>query len=212
MRTKDCLVVAVLACQFCSASGQSVWLSNYGLSVDVRTQYPNALANGPITVSLWYLPGATSVPANLSAFTYDQQWNVTSGGVISMLNDGYQQVSSLTLLTADNGKFDADFVTVPVPPGSSPVLAVVGWTGSETDINFAWQSEQIGVVSFIDPVGTFNNPSGLLTGWQDSGMDLVLQYYPIPEPSVMGLVGTGATYLLLRARNRRGPRSGNESL
>ena len=189
------------------AQGQgSVYLSNAGFDVVVRTQFPNTILNGPFTVSLWYLPGATTVPANFNTITYDQYGNQIAGGVVALLNDGYQQLSPSISVSADNGQFNAESVSVPgVTPGGNAVFAVVGWLGNTPDIYNALAG-QIGTVSFVNPVGAGGlSPPVPLTGWDDTGLDLVLQYVPIPEPSTLSLSGLAFASLCLIGRKKIRP-------
>jgi hypothetical protein len=185
------------------AFGQgSILLQNQTLLVvGVQDTTPgNWYDDGAFHLEVWGMNGG-AVPGGInnapsSAAAYDAMvgagFTLQSGGHNNIMNAG------------NAGVFNFGSVTLPGVNAPSGVLALVGWAG-----NFAtWQEAANagalgGVVAFVNPLGNpLSEPPGSpaeLTGWDNSGNQLLMTI--IPEPSTLTLAGLGlAAVLGLRRR------------
>jgi hypothetical protein len=184
----------------------TVWFENYSLSVGIRTNAPSGYATTPLTISFWFLPGATSVPPDVNGVIRDPFGNVVGGGVYAVVGNGYQQITpNFSATPFYPGKFDEGFVSVPTASSSvtQGVFAVVAWTGNYASIGEAVENTaQLGAISFLNPIVYGPSLPASLVGWEEMQQDLVLQVYPIPEPTVLALSGVAIMVALIRSSRR----------
>jgi hypothetical protein len=168
-----------------------------GICVDKAGNY----YGGTLGLEIWYLPGASAVPAGFNA--------LGNGAAYAVLSAGTWQneltIANKTTSAGNDGVIqwgEADLKDI-TPKGSTAVLAFAGWTGSGTSWNAALPGGgKFGVVGFVQATADYTTPPAPIPPDLGAGFSSDLVMTVIPEPSTFALAGLGAAALLIFRRRK----------